>query len=120
MTVHDAIRSHLLAPLGPLDPLPRTESLEVTRRLNEQRFAEFERLSRNRQGVGRHRYEIPTGRAPHAQIEAAIDRLRRYLESGNQEHLVDAANLCALEFVNPGSHPSPSFRSTDDGKHVEE
>lgn len=119
MNTHDAIRAHLLAPLGSLDSLPRPESLEVTARLNERRFAEFESLRRNRQGIGRHRYEVPSGFAPHAQIEAAIDRLRRYLDSGNQEHLVDAANLCALEFVNPGSHPAPSFRSVDDGRHVE-
>lgn len=57
-------------------------------------------------------------------VRSAISRLERYLADGNLEHLVDAANLCLLEFVKGpkglGSHPSPRWTPTDDGEHTEE
>lgn len=49
-------------------------------------------------------------------IELALDR---YRSTGNQEELVDIANLAMLEFVRP-SHPAPIWAPTDDKDHVEE
>jgi hypothetical protein len=44
--------------------------------------------------------------------------LRKYKADGNQEHLVDAANLCMVEFIQPACHPSPHFTPSDDGEHA--
>ena len=49
-------------------------------------------------------------------INQAMDRLRRYEDTRNMEHLVDAANMCLLEFEF-GEHPKKHFESLDDGKH---
>jgi hypothetical protein len=51
-------------------------------------------------------------------VSGAIRRLERYRADGNIEHLVDAANLCLMEFMVPNCHESPSFRSIDDGEHL--
>lgn len=53
-------------------------------------------------------------------VGAAIEQLKRYRQDGNKERLVDAANLCLCEDVTESCHPSPSFRSIDDGEHTEE
>jgi len=54
-------------------------------------------------------------------IKSIIKHLRSYLKTGNQEHLVDAANLCMVEAaLNPSCHPAPYFRSIDDGEHTED
>jgi len=47
----------------------------------------------------------------------AKNRIDRYLEDGNTEHLVDAANMCLLEFEF-GNHPDKHFESVDDGVHT--
>ena len=52
-------------------------------------------------------------------IESAIKRGQEYLETGNDELLVDIANLAMVEFVK-GNHPSKHFKATDDGEHAEE
>lgn len=53
-------------------------------------------------------------------VGSAIRRLRAYLRTGNTEHLVDAANLCRVEFV-AGSHPRKHWAAADDdGEHAEE
>jgi hypothetical protein len=83
---------------------------------------EFERLRRNRFSVGYFRYghnfeTVEPG--DYLNVESAIQRLQRYLIDGNQEHLVDAANLCAVEYINPASHSNPHFAPSDDGQHIE-
>lgn len=50
-------------------------------------------------------------------VGSAMKRLQLYVETGNQEHLVDAANLCLVEFV-AGDHPDKHFEAADDGEHV--
>jgi hypothetical protein len=81
----------------------------------------FEAAMRARLLMGAFRYGPfkAQGRGRHRNIESAIRRLRRYLREGNQEDLVDAANLCLVEFVAPGSHPAPHWHAVDDGEHVE-
>jgi hypothetical protein len=84
-----------------------------------ERSADFELLRMNRKIMGAFRYgsmqENRTKR--HRNVEAAIQRLSLYLRDGNQEHLLDAANLCEIEWVNPGSHRNPHFSPVDDGPH---
>lgn len=69
---------------------------------------EFEQLMKNRLGFGYYRYGAnKTGTKDYAPshpglvIKSAINRLKRYLKDNNQEHLVDASNLCMIEFRTP-------------------
>lgn len=45
-------------------------------------------------------------------------RLELYKNTGNQEHLVDCANLLMIEYECP-THRNPHFTPTDDGIHVD-
>jgi len=80
---------------------------------------EFEQLMRNRLLIGRFRY----GRMDRVEqrnydrIGSAIARLKRYQETGNLEFVVDAANLCLMEFEH-SEHPDLHFDAIDDGEHV--
>jgi len=80
----------------------------------------FESLMRNRLLMGSFRYgrmkdPAKTGRFDN--IKDAIRRLQEYQETGNDELLVDAANLCLIEFQ-AGAHPRKHFMAADDGQHV--
>jgi len=69
--------------------------------------------------LGTLRYEI-CGRMPYDAVGSAIERLKAYQDDGNREHLVDAANLCRVEWLNP-THPRPCWRAQgDDGIHTQE
>lgn len=113
MHLHDILRARLLAGLSGQARESR-DSLVAS-----EWSAKFERLMRNRLLVGRFRY----GRMDRAdardydRVGSAIRRLERYQETGNQEYLVDAANLCLLEFEH-GTHPKRHFEAIDDGEHV--
>ena len=119
-TVLERIRDHLLQQV--MDDLPGgLTDLEALKRT--QWSVEFERLMRNRLLMGAYRYgdfasQKHDGKA-HRNVESIIKRAKRYLADGNQEHLVDIANLAMVEFIAPGSHPSPHWGPTDDGDHVE-
>ena len=80
---------------------------------------EFERLQRNRLVLGALRYGRLGEREKGSwdRIPAACAALEDYLETGNLENLVDAANLCMLEFVE-GVHPRRHFAASDDKQHV--
>lgn len=58
------------------------------------------------------------GKLQYDRIASIEKRLRLYKKSGNQEYLVDCANLCLLEFEE-GTHPKKHFAAIDDGEHVE-
>lgn len=81
---------------------------------------EFERLMRNRLMMGALRYGRlgAEGKPQYDRIASAVKRLQQYDRTGNQELLVDAANLCLVEFVE-GRHPTRHFHAVDDGEHVE-
>ena len=57
-------------------------------------------------------------KSPYDNIGSAILRLEGYQQSGNVEGLIDAANLCMIEFE-IGGHPLRHFRAVDDGVHTE-
>jgi hypothetical protein len=50
-------------------------------------------------------------------VGSAIERLHKYQETRNAEHLVDAANLCLKEF-RVGDHPLKHFAAADDTEHA--
>ena len=82
---------------------------------------EFEQLMRNRLLFGYFRYaplsEQKKGKMNN--IGSIEKRIAKYKETGNDELLVDVANICMVEFL-LGNHPNKHFASEDDGEHVEE
>lgn len=48
-------------------------------------------------------------------IASLRDRLRKYVETGNTEFLIDAANFAMIEFMYP-RHEKAHFRPTDDAE----
>lgn len=80
---------------------------------------EFEKLMRNRLIIGALRYSRlnAKNKPKFDRIECMIRRLNDYKKDGNDEHLVDVANLALLEFEE-GCHPNKHFNSIDDGEHT--
>jgi len=77
---------------------------------------------RNRMTFGGYRYgdiRDPNGKQ-WDNIGSLIDRAERYLQDGNQEHLVDIANLALIEFVRGCCHPNPNWDPQDDKHHTRE
>ena len=81
--------------------------------------SEFEVLMRNRLIIGALRYGLlgTEGKPHYDRVPNMIKRLNAYATTGNQEYLVDVANLCLLEFVE-GQHPNKHWHPVDDGDHV--
>lgn len=116
-TVTEHLRSRLLAKVH---DSPVGKSVNAHRLKETQWCPEFEQLMRNRLLLGSFRYgSLQRQRLQqYKNIDSAITRLNLYQETGNLEHLVDAANLCLVEYV-AGEHPNRHFEATDDGIHVE-
>ena len=95
-------------------------TLPSPREIGESQWCnEFEQLMRNRIIMGTFRYgALRGGGGTYDNIQSAIDRLVLYQDSGNKEHLVDAANLCLVEWVEE-VHPDAHWCATDDGIHKE-
>ncbi len=104
---HDAIREHLLS----RSELEKLQASEWS--------PDFEHLMRNRLLIGSFRYGgLHAGGKPnYDRIESIIKRAHNYKSSGNDELLVDIANLALCEYEE-GTHPSKHFSSIDDGEHV--
>jgi hypothetical protein len=121
MSLHDKMRKRLLDEAGVFD---RTwgHSREVG--MLEMRATEwskvFEEHMRTRLIMGRFRYGAmkDPAKGKFDNIGSAIARLQKYQKQGNQELLVDVANLCMIEFTHP-NHNNPRFWSEDDGEHAE-
>lgn len=114
---HDAIRARVESQIRPpIRPRPPLDELR-----EKQWSPEFERLMRNRLIVGACRYETFDEKRANNQykiMESIKDRFAKYEATGNQEHLVDCANLLMIEFECP-THTNPHFEPSDDGTHVE-
>jgi hypothetical protein len=92
-------------------------NIDIAKLADTEWNAEFEQLMRKRLMMGAIRYGKlrDINKPQFARVESAIKRLRAYLSTLNKEYLVDAANLCMVEFVeNDNAH----FESIDDGEHV--
>lgn len=97
---------------------------------------EFENYMRNRLLMGAYRYGKLTcsnnycnnnncnvskyngTKKNYNRIDSIIKRAELYLQNGNDEHLVDIANLVMCEFIE-GRHTNKHFESIDDGIHTE-
>lgn len=68
----------------------------------------------DRLSVSYHKYGSISGAFPHRRrgVDNVQLRIDKYLETGNTEWLLDAANYCLIEYMRP-SHPNAHFRSTD-------
>lgn len=98
------------------DPAPIPSLDEIK---HSQWNEEFEKLRMNRMVLGYFRYGPILGNIKkYKNIESAIKRLQKYQETGNGEYLVDAANLCMIEFTQE-NHTNFHFKSIDDGEHTE-
>lgn len=118
-THFELIRTRLLQragiPHGPEPKVLKYRDLERT-----EWSPTFERYMRNRLIMGAFRYGLlhAPGKTKYDRIGSIIRRLEKYEMDGNQEHLVDAANLCLMEFEE-GDHPLKHFGAQDDGEHVQ-
>lgn len=83
--------------------------------------SQFETYMRNRLVLGALRYgRMGAPNKPrYDRIESIKRRLQAYKATGNLEHLVDAAALLMLEFVE-GLHPLRHWGPGDDGEHTQE
>ncbi len=95
--------------------------------LKTENHDEVWKLCNNRMLLGSFRYELlaqkekdhrEKGHTGYNLVGEARIRIGLYEETGNREHLLDAINMCAIEFRFP-SHPEAHFKPTDDGHHAE-
>lgn len=108
----ELIRNHLLLHSG-----------AVRRTLDDAKnnwSEKFVCLMRNRMLLGTLRYGSvhDPGLPKYDHCGYAVKKIEQYLQTGNKEFLVDAANLCLVEFEHPCCHKSPHFKATDDEDHV--
>lgn len=68
----------------------------------------------DRMAVSYHKYGAVADAYPHPvnALKSLQQRLEKYLETGNTEFLIDAANFCMIEFLRP-SVDGATFRATD-------
>lgn len=100
---HDVIRARLLFCIN------KPSHIELKDR---QWSYKFEDLMRNRLAVGYYRYGDNRYPAVHPHIEIIERKLKEFKESGNDELLVDVANICMIEFKY-GNHPKKHFKAID-------
>lgn len=113
-TVSEHIRAHILRRAFP----PRHSLDEL---LQTQWSPQFITYMRNRLLMGAYRYGLlGRNQKPYDSVGSLVRRAQAYLRDGNQEHLVDIANLALVEFLKGDCHPSPHWTPTDDGVHTEE
>ena len=121
MTNTDYIRKHLLSYAEVENPPVLWPDLSVLKQT--QWSNEFEQLMRNRliMGGGRYGWINDPSKKQFDRISNLIDRANKYKETGNDELLVDIANLSLLEFCE-GNHPDKHMNvlDSDQDKHVKE
>ena len=119
MRIYDEIRKHLLDQVGLSDADVGVVNLDLLER--SEWSPDFERFMRNRLIMGALRYgKMGSASKPqYDRISAIVRRVKQYRETGNDEMLVDIANLALLEFVE-GEHPQKHFDFLDcESEHVE-
>lgn len=115
-TITDHIREHLLRDVV-TDPIGGGDDDIARKQWN----GKFEKHMRDRLSMGYYRYSVDIckgGKGSYDHIGSCIKRLQAYKATGNQEHLVDVANLCLIEFVRPSVDVEVFFEAVDDGEHT--
>ena len=103
-----------------MEPRPSTVLMPDLASLRQTEWSDtFEQYMRNRLVFGAVRYGLvgDKGKPRYDRIKSIRQRLDAYEETGNDEHLVDVANMAQLEFIE-GIHPNKHFASIDDGVHT--
>ena len=114
-STHAVLRKRLLERCGLTDADTGGLSPDELRRT--QWCPEFDELCRDRMVMGAYRYGLVKHTAGKKDMVAgAIKRLELYRETGNAEHLLDAANACRVEWMQQ-NHPRFHFRAADDEVH---
>ena len=118
MTWNEYLRKHLLKDMWDIEPLGHISLEEIE--ANRKQFNHFIELmdARMRQGYFRYGRNEPGEPARIKYFDYLKQCIRAYEKTGNQECLVDAANLCRLEQMFP-THPNSHFSSSDDDFHAE-
>lgn len=108
-SIHNWLRERLLTKAG----IPLIDEDYQTIRMSSWSY-KFEKLMRNRLCMGALRYgKLNDPEKPPYDCYSAIkDRIELWKKDGNDEHLVDIANLCLVEFEE-GFHPKKHFKSQD-------
>jgi len=116
-TITEHLRARLLKCL---EPPPQPISWEEMR--VSQWDKTFIQYMQNRMVFGGYRYGLihSTTAPQYDNIGSIIERAQKYRNDGNQEWLVDIANLAMIEFVRGCCHPAPHFSAQDDGYHTQE
>ena len=111
MNIHTVIRSRILQKAGLLD-VPKKNNINEL--FKTEWSSKFESLMRNRLVIGAIRYGRlkSKGKPKYDRLESIIKRINKYKETGNDELLVDIANLCLLEFEE-GTHQLKHFRTIE-------
>lgn len=118
------LRDRLLARAGLLEPEPpKFKGMTYEQLRASQWSPEFEEQMRNRLMMGAFRYGLlgAPDKPQFDHVPSIERRLQKYKETGNAEHLVDIANLCMCETLEP-AHPNFHFDAQDvgeDGEHCQ-
>lgn len=121
-TLHDIMRDRLLVNVIAQEswPDPGQQPIDFKALQGTEWVPEFEKLMRNRLIMGAYRYELMACKRISFEYDLATEakaRIDRFIESGNIEHLVDASNMCMIEFEF-SNHPNKHYESVDDGEHA--
>lgn len=80
---------------------------------------EFDRLALNRKIFGAFRYQLfKDKKGLYNYTDRMKKLLEEYVETGNDELLLDIRNYCELQFTR-GYHPNKHFKAVDDGNHAQ-
>lgn len=110
--IHKIIRRGILQNLALIG---QHFSKDVKEWVDSQWSEEFERLRFHRMAMSFFRYGNlhRPDRPRYDHIGYVIKHCKAYLETGELENLIDAANMLMLEFMRPNCHPSPHFTPSD-------
>ena len=113
MTITEHIRDHIFKTAYKVD------SNSYHRMKISEWSTEFETLMRNRLIIGALRYGKlhAKGKPQYDRLGRILDAIKLYQEDGNNEHLVDIANMALLEYEE-GAHPKKHFSASDDKLHT--
>lgn len=74
-------------------------------------------MAKDRLTIGTFRYGVSSHNYDYG--NEILNRVERYMATGNRENLVDALNFCALEFNHPFKKDT-YFEAQDDSEHTRE